>query len=123
MKIFCQTDGIHFKDEFKDTLKPPCNFWGDIGMTNLPVKTKYIIWDWMFSLPADEIGLKFNVGISFSVKGIAIAEESRFENIVPDYKKLSEKEQKEFQRQYFKGKIDLSKLGVPEKHQKDKIVN
>ena len=45
MKIACETDIIHFEDEFKDTFKPPCNFWGDMGLANIEVELKKKIWE------------------------------------------------------------------------------
>ena len=65
MKTYCKTCTIHFIDEFEKTLETPCNYWGDIGMTNIPVDVKKKLWDWIFSLPADELPMKYKIGITY----------------------------------------------------------
>lgn len=102
MKFYCRVDGVHFKTEFKDTFIPPCNFWGDLGMSTIPMDLKKKFWDWLFSMPTDEIGetAKIAIGVSFTTG--PISDENAFKEKVPHYDDWSEKEQQEFQRKFFK---------------------
>lgn len=115
MKMACKTDGIHFPKDFKITLKPPCNFWGDMGLSNLPINYKKKLWDWMFAMPADEIGIKFKIGLAFTLQGIGIPDDKKFENLVPGYSTWDEKKQQEFQKEYYLGKVNLEDYGMKNK--------
>jgi len=98
MKFGCRVDGIHFKQDFEKTFIPPCDFWGDLGMGNLPKELKKKFWDWIFAMPADEIGLKCKIGISVSFQTAPIMEDSQYINMIEGYKDLSEEEQQNLQR-------------------------
>lgn len=101
MKAFCGVCMIHFKDEFDNTLKAPCNYWGDLGMGNLENDLKRKLWDWLFLLPSDEIGLKSGIGVAISLQGVPIEDGDKFENLIPGYKDLSEEQRKQAQRDWF----------------------
>lgn len=104
MKTFCVACDIHFIDEFEKTLLPPCNYWGDMGMSNLDVELKKKVWDWLFSLPADEIGIKASLGIGVEIRAVPISNEDTFEAIVPGYVDMNEEEKKKAQKVYFRMK-------------------
>lgn len=104
MKVYCNNCSIHFKHEFETTMKPPCNYWGEMGMSTLQPELKKKLWDWLFEMPADEIGIAAKLGISFSINSAPITEDSKFENIIPGYDKMNEKQRQEAQRTYFKMK-------------------
>lgn len=123
MKTFCKVCTIHFQDEFEETLKPPCNYWGDNGMSNMPAYYKKKIWDWLFSLPADEIGEKCNIGISVTYNGVPIEPSDKFENTIPGYVDLTENEKKAFQKDFFKKKLKGENPVNTAKPKKEKIVN
>lgn len=114
MKFYCQSCGVHFPKEFEKTLKPPCNFWGQMGMSNLPKEYKKKVWDWVFSLPVDEIALKFKIGIGISLSSQPVSGENDFIKMIPGYEKMSEKEQQEAQRKYFKDKTKEIKQTMTE---------
>lgn len=108
MKTYCKVCGVHFKPELDSTFKTPCNFWGDMGLSNLDTETKKKIWDWMFDLPSDEIYIKTGIGLAFSLKGYVPPKGTEFKDIVSNWNDLSEEEQQQFQRDYFKGKVSNS---------------
>ena len=125
MKIGCNNCGIHFPQDFDTTFKPPCNFWGDAGMANLDTDLKKKLWDWIFMCPSDEIFIKNRYGISFEFRGIAQSEDTQFIKVVPGYKDMTELEQQEFQRKYFKNlkqgkETVINAVPVPKK---ERIIN
>lgn len=71
-------------------------------MGNLPTEYKKKMWDWVFSMPADEIAVKFKLSVVFSIGAQPIEDANQWEKIKPGYGKMTEKEQQEFQRQHFK---------------------
>ena len=99
MKIGCSVDVIHFPQDFEDTLKSPCNFWGDCGMANMSKENKKKIWDWVFSMPADEIAIMESISMIIEFKGVPFKEEDKWENRFPGYNDLTEAEQPDLQRQ------------------------
>lgn len=101
IKILCQNCGCHFKNEFKLSLKPECNFWGERGMGNLPVKDKQKLWDWYFSAPFDEIMIKNNLNVLMSLMAVPIKRSVQFKDIVENWETLSEKDKQQFQKDYF----------------------
>lgn len=101
MKFHCRVDTIHFADEYEKTLKPPCNFWGDMGMGNVPNDLKKKFWDWLFSMPTDEISIVCDLGISVNFGVIPIRPLDKFVNKIEGYEFMSEQEQQEFQKVYF----------------------
>lgn len=106
VKFHCRVDGIHFPADYEDTLKPPCNFWGELGMSNLQPELKRKFWDWLFSCPSDEIGIKAHIGIGISFATGVILHENEFVNKVKGYVKWTEEQQQAFQREYFKAHQD-----------------
>lgn len=123
MKIFCRVCTIHFIDEFEATIKAPCNFWGDMGMGNLDIDLKKKLWDWMFSMPTDEIGIKSGLGIWIQMGANPIQEEDKFENIIPGYVVMSEEEKKLSQKEYIKNKQHQQPYQTAPKKEKERIVN
>lgn len=101
MKIGCSQCGCHFRQEFEKTLKPPCNMWGDKGFTNLPVKYKKKLWDWVFKMPSDEISILFDTAIAWMVQGVPILERDKFVNLVPGWEKYDEMRQQDIERWWF----------------------
>lgn len=102
MKFHCSIDGVHFPQEFDDTLKAPCNFWGDIGMSNLDLDLKRKFWDWLFNCPTDEIGIRSQIGISIQFQTIPLDKEDMFKTKVVGYSDWNETQQQQFQKEYFK---------------------
>ena len=102
MKMPCNQCGCHFPQDFDETFSAPCNIWGDMGASNLPDDYKKRIWDWFFTLPADEMGLKFSLGVSVLINFVPIQPESMFENRIPGYSELDEAEKQAVQKKWFK---------------------
>ncbi len=119
MKAYCNHCGVHFINEFETTLKPICNYWGDLGLANLDVDLKKKLWDWIFLLPSDEVFIRTGVGISIAIKGVPVEKKDEFEHMVTNWSSMSEEEKQEFQRNYFKGKIPNNGMpityGTPKK--------
>ena len=122
MKLGCSVCGCHFPKEFEETLKPPCNFWGEIGMSNLPVDTKLEIWQWAFSLNVDEIAIKTKTSIAYSFKGIPFSE-NEWAVQFPEYESLSEEDQQDFQKQFFVANNKQIKFVYVPKKKKKKLTN
>lgn len=101
MKFPCRVDGVHFPQDFELTFVPPCDFWGDLGLSNISKEDKKKVWDWIFSLPSDELGIKYRIAIALTINTAPIFEPDKFENMVPGYTELTELEKQEIQRQYF----------------------
>lgn len=101
MKIFCKACGIHFPQDFDLTFISPCNYWGDLGMTNIPPVLKRKFWDWLFQMPSDELsGYGIGIGVQFLV-GV-VEDYNKFENMVPEWPTMTEEQRQSFQRKYFK---------------------
>jgi hypothetical protein len=113
MKFYCKVDGIHFPQDFEMTLKAPCNFWGDMGMSNVSEPMKLKIWDWIFSAPSDELALKEKTGLSIGITGVALSEDKQFKSVVPGYEDMTEEQQQQFQRDYFKKAQESPDGSVP----------
>lgn len=71
-------------------------------MANMPDEDKIKIWNWIFSLPADEIGLKHSIGIGIQISTAPINKADLFENQIEGYNELSEEERQRIQKDYFK---------------------
>lgn len=108
MKIPCRVDSLHFKNEFEDTLKSPCNLWGDLGLSNISIESKKKFWDWFFSAPMDEIAIEDKIGMSIEFSSAPILPETEFKNIYPGYENLEDQDKQELQKEFHKRK----KLGV-----------
>ena len=102
MKLFCRQCGVHFPGDFVDTLHPICNFWGDRGLGNLPLKLKEKLWVWLTAMPADEIFGKTGVNIAFSFSGEPSNPNDTFEKQIAGWNKMSEKQRQTYQKFYFK---------------------
>lgn len=98
MKFYCKSDGVHFPNEFKQTLK--CTFWQDRGLGDISDKRKKQLWDWLCSFNFDEFAIKTGYGIDFEWNGRPYYGND-FEKVVPNYSKLSEEKKKDFQKQWF----------------------
>lgn len=105
MKIVCRVCVVHFADEFEDTLKAPCNFWGDIGLSNISNEDKKKFWDWSLTTIADEFFVKYNLRLNHQCFFDIPTDEEKVENSIPNYKTMSEEEKKQAQKEYFKEKI------------------
>lgn len=102
MKIFCNNCGIHFPTEFKETLLPKCNFWGDRGLGNLPLKLKEEVWFWLSSIPADKISGEAGIDIIVSFKGRPSDPADTFSKMVPNWDALTEKQRQTYQKIHFR---------------------
>ena len=119
MKVQC-TCGPHFMDDFNDTNKSPCNFWGNMGMTNVDISFRRKVWDWLFAMPADEIAIRYNINLSVGLSGTAITDNDKIENLIPGYQEMSVTEKMEAQRKYFaEKKLTGEKLLKVKRHKAD----
>ncbi len=128
MKMSCNACGVHFGDEFEKTLKAPCNYWESIGMSLLSKEHKKKVWDALNILPFDEIGITYNLAVSFQLFAQPIPKGMTWDEIDPEYKKKNEKQRREFQREYFiKQKDEVAKKKrvqvIPIAKQKKVIIN
>lgn len=112
MKVGCKFCGIHFAHDFEKTLESPCNFWGDAGLANISPEDKKKLWDWCFSFPSDEFFVKYKVGLGFKWSAQPLVERLKWENIVTNWKDMTEEEKQEFQRNYFAGKFPDTGLPI-----------
>jgi len=103
MKIGCKSCKIHFPQDFKITLTPQCNYWGDNGMSNVTVKMKKKFWDWLFKMPCDELFITHKLGILFSIQAVPVPQEKEWSALIPGYDKLTEEEQQQAQRRHYSG--------------------
>ena len=101
MKVICKNCGCHFPEDFEETLKMPCNYWGDKGLANLPIKDKKKFWKWLFTAPFDEFLVKYNISIGMELNSYFVTERVKFEDIVENWNELLEEDKKKFQREYF----------------------
>lgn len=124
MKVFCEKCGIHFPEDFEETFKPPCNFWGDMGMATIPDDLKRKLWDWLCSVPSDEIAIRTNIAIGIEIRTALILEEDKFENKINGYTELSEEQKKIAQKTYFR-EMKRGTLGTLLKNKKEakEVVN
>lgn len=70
------------------------------------------MWEWFFSMPVDEMALKFKLAMSFNINFIPVAEEHLFENVIPGYTNLTEEEKQGVQKRWF---IENKNKGKPPK--------
>ena len=123
MKLYCAVDGIHFVQDFEKTLQPPCNFWGDWGMTNVPVELKRKFWDWVYQMPTDEIALTCKLAISIGFSAHVFEEQDEFKNKIEGYESMSEEEQQQAQRAFFKKAQRGTKSDILKRKPKERIIN
>lgn len=101
MKTSCPTHGVHFKDEFEQTLLPDCGYWKNCNGMGLSREAKMKVWDWLFSMPGDEVvGEKYLMQVSMSFQ--PFIGEVEFKNLIPGYENMTEDERKNMQKEYFK---------------------
>jgi hypothetical protein len=108
MKFQCSQCGIHFPEEFENTLK--CTFWDEHGFPKAPVEAKKQVWDWLCSFPYDEFAIKYGVGLQLNWAGAPFIE-NQFQKGLPNYSKLTEKEQRQLQKDWFNFMKDTSDDG------------
>lgn len=104
MKLGCRVHGCHFGDEFEQTLDPGCPFWSDMGAAQLSDDMKRKFWDWVITIPADEIFVKENLMTSFAFGFQKVEEGQKLENLIPGYAKMDEATKRVAQRIYFESK-------------------
>lgn len=94
--------GCHFPEDFKDTLKPTCNFWGDRGGGNIPVEWKRKVWDWQFSINYDQLfadtGMQLTTSWGFNTVDIA----DTFKTKVPGWDKMPDAKRRLYEKDHFK---------------------
>lgn len=112
MKIFCNQCAIHFKGDFKETLKAPCNFWGDLGLSNIEATDKKRLWDWLCELPSDEFAIKYGIGLGFKLSSQVVNLKESWDKIYPNYNNLSEKQKQDLQKKHFKAHMQGSKKPI-----------
>ncbi len=69
-------------------------------MNKLTKHYKRVVWDWLVSLPTDEIAEKTGVGIQVSLSSQPY-EGNEFEKYIEGYKGWPDEERKQFQRAFF----------------------
>jgi len=109
MKLPCRSCGIHFPGDYEVTLGDTCFFWEDRGLSNLPEPEKRLLWDWMFTMPADRIWLEttFVLGLNVVDRKMTIVEKAKnsWHRIIKGYNKMSEAERQAAQKKYFNNKV------------------
>lgn len=105
MKLLCGFCGVHFVQDFDLTLKSPCNFWGEHGLSNIDIEDKRKLWGWAFAMPSDELYIKHGVGITLDFRAVPTRKGMEFKEIFSNYEELSEEEQQQLQRKYYKGEV------------------
>ncbi len=100
MKVFCKTCGIHFPEDFEDSLEERCGFWNSQGLGELLDDDKAKLWEWMFSFDFDDLftrtGIQLQSGFHREYEG------QPWTKIFTGYPDLSEQEQRELQHHYYK---------------------
>lgn len=109
----CGICGIHFPQDFDATLKTPCNFWGEHGLSNISVEDKRLIWDWIFKMPSDPMYIKYGINMVFSFGVTPIGKVQPFNELFENYDQLTEEEQQQLQRKYYSGGIPTFEKGQP----------
>jgi hypothetical protein len=99
----CKTCGIHFQEDFYQTLAESCTFWIDRNFpTTFPEKYKWEVWNWLYALPTDEMSKTSGTQVSVNIIAAPSPYADDFEALVPGYVKWDDKQRKDFQRGYFK---------------------
>ena len=102
MKFFCTDCGVHFPKDFNKTLEPQCNFWGDRKLTNLPIKYKKMLWDWLSLMPADAIFVATKIQVNMIIKGASVESKDTFAVSVPNWEKMTEGQRQAYEKIHFK---------------------
>lgn len=102
MKAYCKFCGCHFPDEFEKTLEAPCNFWGEHGLANVGKEVKKELWEWLFSAPIDKLNVLYKIDMPITFNAVPMLSGNAFEDIVVNWKELTEEEKQEFQRHWFR---------------------
>ena len=98
MKIFCPSCGVHFENEFDKTLK--CDFWKLRGLDTIDNRRKKQVWNWLTSFNFDEFAIRTGYSLNVDWKGEKYNGDM-FDKSVSEYKNLTEKQRREFQKQWF----------------------
>ncbi len=106
----CPTHGCHFKQEFDETLKPGCSYWESYKIPQLSDESKKLVWDWLFTIPADQILIKDNVQMASAIQFAPATQSILFKDFVPGWGKMREEEQQLFEKEYFKNPDAMSHL-------------
>ncbi len=105
MKLHCRTCGCHFDDDFEETLTEECGLWVERGFSkDMSVEHKRALFDAFFSVPVDEIADDTGVVTDIQLKGYKGLTYNRdlFEQMVPGYVYMSDREKRDFQKRLFK---------------------
>lgn len=102
MKLQCRSCGCHFDDDFEETLLDGCRAWKDRGLDALSAEHKRAIWDAYFSIPVDEIADDTGVMVDLQIRATrGTYPGNQFEEFVPGYKYMTDRERRIFQKAYF----------------------
>lgn len=115
MKIQCVTCGVHFPSELQRTYTEDCGFWKSHGMGTAPSEIKSRVWEWCFYINADEIFGKYKMNFAFSFQFLPVALGKTFKEIVPNWENMTEEEQQNFERDWFKEqqRQSVSNIQIP----------
>lgn len=104
LKTLCVAHGAHFKEDFHKSLR--CGYWKQLGLEKVALKYRRQIWDFMFKLPFDAVGLEHKIALVLQIYGTPIPPAIDWESVRPGYNKLTEGQRKDFQRRYCKKQLD-----------------
>lgn len=101
MKTECNNCGLHFEDEFEQTLVKGCTFWYQNDLEMLSEDDKRAIWEWYFSNPCDRILVEYDValytgGFPRGIRNMSMRTQLLKDK--PGYEEMSEEEQRDHQR-------------------------
>lgn len=102
MKILCPTCGCHFPEEFDETLKVTCNFWGQRGASNMPIEWKKKIWDWQFSFDFDELAGATGIQLISIWELKPVEVQNTFAAQVDGWDKMTDQERRAYEKKHFK---------------------
>lgn len=117
MKAICPDCGCHFPDEFEQSLK--CSFWHRKGLDKLPKKYKKVVWDWLFSLPCDELADKGHFALSVQLFGYPY-KGNQWSEKIEGYDNWTEEERRKYQKLYFLEAMGRDVKLIPDKRKKKK---
>lgn len=110
MKVQCSQHGCHFPQEFEQTLQPDCPYWHVMGASGMSIESRRKIWDWLFSMPADEIFITDNLQFSFSMSFSRTQVGTTFKEMVPGWEEMKEADRQLFEKEYFKDPANVSQI-------------
>ena len=114
-KWSCPTCGLHFEDEFEDTLKPECALWKVYNAETLETEDKKKVWDWWFSAPGNYLASKYNLYLMIQFAGFKPVVKggehgNQFAENVRGWEKMNDAQQRDFQREWQKWCIELQRV-------------